>query len=129
MKKIPFFLVMLLATLLAAAQNNLLTQTVKGTVTDEQSGNVLGNVTIVLEGVKPAIACISDSLGNFKLHHVPIGRQSIRISLTGYEEAFVQNIEVTSTKEVVLEIQLKERIKKLNEVVVTAGRQKSRAVN
>jgi len=129
MKKTPFFLVMLLATLLAAAQNNLLTQTVKGTVTDEQSGNVLGDVTIVLEGIKPVIACISDSLGNFKLHHVPIGRQSFRISFTGYEEAFVQNIEVTSTKEVVLEIHLKERIKKLNEVVVTAGRQKSLALN
>ena len=129
MKKILFSFVYVMASLLMAAQNNGLTQTIKGVVTDGQSGNTLVNVTIVLEGTRPTIACISDSLGNFKLLQVPIGRQTIRVSMAGYEEAVVENIEVTSSKEVVLEIQVKEKIKKLEEVVVTAGKQKSRALN
>jgi CarboxypepD_reg-like domain/TonB-dependent Receptor Plug Domain len=129
MKKTIFAAVLILVSLLINAQHNYFSQTIKGTVIDEQSGNVLGNVTIMLEGVSPSIACISDSAGNFKLQHVPIGRQAIRISFMGYEEAFVQNIEVTSSKEIVLEIRLKERIKKLAEVVISANKQKSRALN
>ena len=129
MKKAIFAAVLMLVSLLITAQHNYLTQTIKGTVIDEQSGNVLGNVTLLLEGVSPVIGCISDSAGNFKLQDVPIGRQAIRASFMGYEDAFVQNIEVTSSKEVVLEIRLKERIKKLEEVVVSASRQKSRALN
>ena len=120
---------MMLVSLLAAAQGNYLTQTIKGVVTDEQSGNVLGNVTVRLEALTPANTVISDSSGNFRLQHVPVGRQTIRVSFVGYEEAIVQNIEVTSSKEVVLEIRLKERVKKLEEVVVTANKQKSRALN
>ena len=74
-------------------------------------------------------ADITDSSGSFKLKNVPIGRQTLRVSLIGYEEAVIRNIEVTSSKEVVLEIRMKERIKKLEEVVVRAGRQKNRALN
>lgn len=122
-------LVVMAGALLAAAQNNTLTQTVRGIVTDEQSGNTLSDVTVVLEGANPVIAGISDVKGSFRLQQVPIGRQTIRVSLIGYEEALVQNIEVTSSKEVVLEIKLKEKIKKLEEVVVTANKQKHRALN
>ncbi len=116
-------------SLLTAAQINTLTQTVRGIVTDEQSGNILSSVTVMLEGAHPSIAGISDEKGSFRLQLVPIGRQTIWVSLIGYEDAIVQNIEVTSSKEVVLEIKLKEKIKKLDEVVVTANKQKHRALN
>ncbi len=122
-------LAVMAGALLAAAQNNTLTQTVRGIVTDEQSGNILSDVTVMLDGANTAIAGISDAKGNFRLLQVPIGRQTIRVSLIGYEEALVQNIEVTSSKEVVLEIKLKEKIKRLEEVVVTANKQKHRALN
>ena len=130
MKKAIFFSVMMLASLLIAGQNSYFTQTVKGIIIDEQSGNVLANVTVLIEGITPAIAAISDSSGSFKLRKVPIGRQTIRVSCIGYEEVIVKNIEVTSSKEVVLEIRMKETIKKLEEVVVTGTRQKKhRALN
>ncbi|HEY6505287.1 MAG TPA: carboxypeptidase-like regulatory domain-containing protein, partial [Chitinophagaceae bacterium] len=93
-----------------------------------QSGNVLGNATVLVEGYN-STAGITDSLGNFRIKNVPIGRQTIKVSLVGYEEAFIRNIEVTSSKEVVLEIRLKERIKKLEEVIVRSGKQKNRALN
>ncbi|MEP7373016.1 MAG: TonB-dependent receptor [Chitinophagaceae bacterium] len=128
MKKNVSLIGMLLASFIISAQNISLTQTVKGTIIDEQSANIIGNATVMLEG-NSSKASISDSLGNFKLQHVPIGRQTLRVTLIGYDETFVRNIEVTSSKEVVLEIRLKERIKKLEEVVVRAGKQKNRALN
>jgi CarboxypepD_reg-like domain len=113
---------------LGFAQDVALKQTIKGTIIDEQSGNVLSNVTVIVEGIA-ASGDISDSLGNFKLRNIPIGRQTIRASLAGYEEAIIRNIEVTSSKEVVVEIRLKELVKKLEEVVIKAGKQKNKPLN
>ncbi len=129
MKNWFLFSAMVLSSLLTTAQDAYLTQTIKGTVIDEQSGHTLSEVTVLVDAVNPAIGSITDAAGNFKLYKVPVGRQAIRVSLIGYEDAFVQNIEVTSTKEVVLEIRLKEKIKKLDEVIITAGKQKNRALN
>jgi hypothetical protein len=116
---------LLSAAFISNAQDIYLKQVVKGTVIDEQSGNVLSNATVIGEGT----GTVTDSLGSFKLKNIPIGRQTIRVTLAGYEEAVISNIEVTSSKEVVLEIKMKERIRKLDEVVIRAGKQKNRALN
>ncbi len=129
MKRIIFFSIAVLTVCVSAAQQIHLTQTIKGIVTDEQSGHPLGNVTVAIEDVRPLIAGMSDTTGGFKLKNVPIGRQTLRISFIGYEDVVLRNIEVTSSREVVLEVRLKEKIQKLDEVVVTAGRQKNRAIN
>ncbi|MFI5130441.1 MAG: carboxypeptidase regulatory-like domain-containing protein [Chitinophagales bacterium] len=125
MKKIVFILMTLFVASINNAQDIYLSQTIKGTVIDEQSGNVLSNATVTIEKA----GTITDSLGNFKLRNIPIGRQVIRVTLIGYEEAVLSNIEVTSSKEVVLEIRLKELVKKLDEVVVRSGKQKNKALN
>jgi hypothetical protein len=129
MKGFTFFVLLILTSVLTYAQNNLFTQTIKGNVIDEQSGNILPGATVLVDGLKTRIIYISDSTGNFKLQNVPIGRQTLKISLIGYEDALLQNIEVTSSKEVVVEIRLKEKIKLLTDVVVISGKQKNRAIN
>ncbi len=129
MKKILFLTGILVLTLFVKAQTVSLSQTIKGTIVDEQSGNVLPQATVVLEGMIGTKMVISDSLGNFKLKNVPVGRQTVKVTLIGYEEAILRNIEVTSSKEVVLEVRVRERIKKMDEVVLKAGKQKSRALN
>ena len=58
-----------------------------------------------------------------------VGRQSIRITLIGYEEAIVRNIEVTSSKEVIIEIKLKEKVTRMEEVTVKTGKSKTKALN
>jgi CarboxypepD_reg-like domain len=128
MKKFVFFITILFSINILSAQDATFTQTVKGTVIDEQSGNILSNVTVITEGLASS-GDITDSLGNFRLKKVPIGRQTIRASLMGYEETVIRNIEITSSKEVVLEIRLKELIKKLDEVVIRSGKQKNKALN
>ncbi|MEQ1676319.1 MAG: TonB-dependent receptor [Chitinophagaceae bacterium] len=128
MRKIVFLLGIVLLPFIMLAQNVSLSQTIKGTIVDEQSGNILANATVMLEGSNSKTG-ISDSLGIFKLKNVPLGRQTIRITLIGYEEAIIRNIEVTSSKEVVLEVKVKEKIKKLDEVVLKSGRGKGKALN
>ena len=129
MKKIVLLIITVFASTTIFSQGISLTQVIKGTIVDEQSGSVLHNASVILEGGNNPKTDISDSSGNFKLKNVPVGRQTIRITLIGYEEAVVRNIEVTSSKEVVLEIRLREKIKKLDEVVIKAGKQKSKAIN
>lgn len=126
MKKLFTLLITTMAVLTATAQNNTLTQTIKGTVTDDQSGNVLSGVTVTVEGVQPSV---TDASGIFYLHKVPLGRQTVMASMVGYEAVVIGNIEVTSSREVVLEIKLKEKIKKLDEVIVTGGKSKLKALN
>jgi hypothetical protein len=128
MKKLNFLILMVLITHIITAQSISLKQTIKGTIIDEQSGNVLYNAAVIIEGISTS-GDITDSSGNFKLKNIPIGRQTIKVTLIGYEEAIIRNIEVTSSKEVVLEIRLRERIKKLDEVIVRSGKQKSKALN
>ena len=127
MKNLFVLLVALVSSFIASAQNNPITQTIRGTIVDHQSGNTLKAATIVLVNSNSNIA-VSDSTGAFKLTSVPIGRQNLKITLVGYEDASVQNIEVTSTKEVLLDISLHEKVSVLKEVVVNSGK-KNRAIN
>lgn len=127
MKKMLILVTAFFSVLFLQAQDAVYMQTIKGTIIDEQSGNVLGNATITVDGYGKAV--VADSLGFFKLRNIPVGRHTVRVSLVGYEEAVLRNIEVTSSKEVVLEIKLKERILKLEEVTVKAGKQKGEALN
>ena len=128
-KRMLFFSILFFTISGLSAQQNSFTQTIKGTVLDEQSGHTLTGVTVQLEGGASAIAASTDSLGNFSLKQVPVGRQNIKVTMVGFEDAFVANIEVTSSKEVVVEIKLKERIKKLTDVVVRGGKSKFKALN
>jgi len=110
MKNLFVLLIALSVSSWLSAQNNPITQTIRGTVFDHQSGNTLKAATIQLVNSKNN-STVSDSTGAFKLTNVPIGRQNLKITLIGYEDASVQNIEVTSTKEVLLDISLHEKVR------------------
>jgi hypothetical protein len=129
MKKTFLLLVMLISHYWLTAQTGALTQTIKGVVTDFQSGSVLKNVTITIETMNPAALTQTNEVGLYHIKNVPVGRHTVRAGMVGYEEAVLRNIEVTSSKEVVVDIQLRERVKKLDEVTVKGGRNKSRALN
>ncbi|MFZ4059009.1 MAG: TonB-dependent receptor [Ferruginibacter sp.] len=111
------------------AQNAGLTQIVKGEIVDEQSGHFIAQASIVTENLDKNVHAIANEKGWFKLDKIPVGRQQFRISSAGYEDLVLYNIEITSSKEVVLEIKLKEKVKKLDEVVLRAGKSKNKAIN
>ena len=129
MKRYLFFSVLLLVAMLNHAQEIRFTQVVKGIVLDEQSNHPIAGVTVIQEGVNKPPGTVTDSTGFFRLQKIPVGRQTIRFSAIGYEDAVLRNIEVTSSHEVVLELKLKENFKRLDNVILQGGKSKVRALN
>ncbi|MEP3209004.1 MAG: TonB-dependent receptor [Maribacter sp.] len=124
MKKIVFALIILYNCALFA-QNG----TIKGIVLDKQSEAPLEGATIELLYALEATGVITDFDGNFVLKDIPVGRQVIRISYIGYETYTIPNIEVTSGKDVFLNIGLTESFNQLDEVVLTTNTHKDKPLN
>ena len=97
-----------------------ITQTIRGTVIDEQTKITIPGVTLVLLNSAPVNGAVTDVSGDFVLKNVPLNRQSIKISYIGYENITLNNLIVTSGKELFLEIELTEEVTKVEEIVVTA---------
>ena len=119
MKKFLFFVLIMLQFQLYSQQ---ITQTVRGIVTDADSKQTLEGVAVVLSG-NPIISSTSDDKGNFKLLNIPVGRQAFQFTLLGYNTRTVNNIEVTSGKEVILNIELTEKVYETKAVEITATKQ------
>lgn len=64
------------------------------------------------------MGAITDSLGHFMIKNVPVGRHDIQASFVGYESSVFKEVLVTSSKEVFLNIPMKEAIQELSEVTV-----------
>ncbi len=96
-------------------------QTIRGTVLDAGAkAPVIGAAVVVLN--QPGLGATTDANGRFRLPGVPLGRAQLRVSSVGYEDLLVKEITVNAGKEAVLELQLTERLTKLDEVQVTYRR-------
>ncbi len=126
MKKFLIFAIAFFSYTLAFAQSSSFTQIIKGIVIDEQSGSILAVATVAADNGNTTL---TDEKGSFKLTNIAVGRQNIKVTALGYEDAYITNIEVTSSKEVVLEIKLKEKVKKLDDVLIKSSKSKSKALN
>jgi len=106
-----------------------LTQVVKGTVFDKESEVPLEFANVVIIGSSPQIGVMTDSKGCFKINGAPIGRYNIQVSFIGYEPTIIPEILITSGKEVVLNIGLKQSLNQIEEVKVEAYSRKDKPVN
>ena len=93
-------------------QTNQTTQTVRGQVCDVASGEPMIGVTITVEN-GTTLATISDTEGNFVINDVPVGRHSVRATFIGYEPVLLKEQLVTSGKELVLTLKMRESISEL----------------
>lgn len=105
-----------------------LTQNIRGTVTDKASGIPIAYATIQLEDT-PDRGTITDSIGNFVLKGISLGRHNVKATFIGYEPSLVREVLVSSAKEVFLEIAMTENAQELNEVVVHPQVNKEQALN
>ena len=121
-----FFKLFLTFIFLQLAVKAQTTQVVTGYVYDEASRTPLAGVVVVqmTNGITGA-GTASDTAGNFRLT-VPIGRQSFRLSYTGYESRMVNDVVVTAGKEVNLNVSMQEALHKLNEVTVVYNKAKDK---
>ena len=97
-----------------------ITQTVRGSVIDRYSETTLPQAKIFLFGTTDSLRQLSDFDGNFRFENVPVGRYTVIATMIGYENTVLSNLELTSSKELILEIKLTEEVLDLDEVTVKA---------
>jgi hypothetical protein len=106
-----------------------LTQTIRGEVLDSESKVPLWGANIIIIGSEPLLGASTDEKGKFKIQNVPIGRQNLKISYLGYEDAYLNEILVSTGKEIILQIPLTEKLTSTEAVVITAESDKNEALN
>jgi hypothetical protein len=106
-----------------------LTQTVKGSVTDQTTREALVGAHIILVGSDPIKGTTVGLDGTYNLADVPVGRQSLEFRMVGYQPLLVTEILVTSGKEVIQNIALKQEATVLDEIVVSYQAASDQALN
>jgi hypothetical protein len=104
-------------------------QTIRGRITDAQTTLPLPGASIELLDTEPPKGTISDNDGYFELKNVPVGRVSLRFGFVGYHSRIMRNVQLQSGKELVLNIELEERLIETNEVTIVAQRDKTKPGN
>jgi hypothetical protein len=118
MRQILIGFILIIASGFTTAQP--LTQTIRGTVTETETQYPLIGATVLLLDSSRLTGVVTDVEGRFRLEGVPIGRQSLKISFVGYDDVVITNMIVTSAKEVVLNVAMKESATRLEEITVTS---------
>jgi hypothetical protein len=127
--KIRIFFTFLILLTTQTAFSQVITQTIKGEVTDIESKTPLIGATIVVLGTNPLLGIITDLDGNFKIKNVPVGRYNIQFNYMGYDPSIVSEILVSSGKENVINIGLKQSVNHVDEVKVKAHSNKDKPLN
>lgn len=104
------------------------TQTVRGIVLDSKTNAPIEFATVRIMNVG-SLGSTTDSLGRFRIDNVPVGRCNIQTSYVGYNANIFNEIPVTSSKEVYMEITLDENIHSLAEVIIQPEIKKDKPLN
>jgi len=98
------------------------TQTIKGTVSDEKTGEKLPFVSIFLNNT--SISAETNLEGSYQLKNIPIGVYSLVVRMTGYKP-YTYKLTVQKGTNVVLDVKLSEDEKLLEEIKITSKRDKT----
>lgn len=119
----------IMSLFLPLTQAQTLTQTIRGRVIDTDSKMPLIGVTLYIESSNPVIGTVTDPDGYFSFVPLPVGRYNIAVNYIGYETKIIPNVLLGAGKEVILNFELTESVKQLDEVVVTARKNKGEPLN
>jgi len=114
-------LFLLFLILLPVSLFGQLTQTIRGQVIDRYSEEIIPGARVYVFGEEDSLRQIADIEGVFRFENVPVGRYTVVSTMTGYEDAVMMNLELITSKEMVLEIKLTEKVQDVNEVIVKAN--------
>ena len=110
MKNILFVLIALIISVNIFAQEKKYTQTVRGVVIDADTEIPLPGVNVIIVDSDPVVGTVTDISGEFKLENISVGRQTIKATYVGYKPAIISNILLSTGKEVVLNISIKQSV-------------------
>ncbi len=127
MKRVGFIL--LFFALTSSAYAEVVTQTVRGTVIDKQTRVTLPGANVILTHIEPFRGTSTDENGNFRFEKIEVGRVSLRVTYVGYNDVVLNNINLQSGKELVLNIYMDEMVVSVGEVVITHTVDKTVSLN
>ena len=116
---------LIILALLAVCLAPLSAQTIKGTLTDNETGEAIPFATVSLDGTRHAIP--SDINGFFIINKIHEGTYILKIHLTGYED-YSDSITVAKGQTVVRNISLKPTSQLLSTVTVSDNRIEERKI-
>ncbi len=119
MKLIAFNLLFLLP-FFATTQ---VTQTIRGVVIDRYSEETIPGAKIFLLGTNDTLRQLSDFDGFFRFEDRPVGRYTLIATYPQYEDVVLSNLELISSKELVLEIKMTEKVVRIDEVTVNGNKE------
>lgn len=114
------FLTMVLIIFVSLAHNLLAGTTGKiaGRVTDQESGEALMGVNVVVDGT--TLGAATDIEGYYTINNIPPGTYTINASAVGYQKRQVVNVKVSADFTTRLDIQISSSTTTLSTVVITA---------
>ncbi len=102
---------------------------IKGRVVDKDTKTPLIGVNIYVMGTEPFIGTDSDENGYFEIKELPIGRYDFQVQYLGYEPLFIRQVLNSSGKEKFLNVELRESIVSIPEIIVKAKLDHSNPLN
>ena len=127
MRFVAVLIFLLFLSFIGFSQNYV--QTVRGSLTDKDSNAPLWGASVVVVNSSPLIGALTDSAGNFKLINVPVGRHTLKITFIGYEDIVLPELLVSTGKETVLNLEMKEKVNSMKTVTINADKIKDKALN
>ncbi|MFI5150851.1 MAG: carboxypeptidase regulatory-like domain-containing protein [Bacteroidia bacterium] len=127
MKRCLAFFLFLLAGVSMYSQT--FTQTIRGTIQDADSKASLPGATVVILNLDTVKGGVSDGEGHFRIANIPVGRRAVRVTYIGYEDVFINNLVVTTGKEIVLTIEMHEHVIQGKEVQIIGEKDKTKPNN
>lgn len=115
--------------LIVKVQPPTIFQTVRGTVVEAETNQPIPGANVVIINSEPLLGASTDVYGRFKIENVPVGRQAVKGTFSGYRPFYMDNLSVDAGKETVLKIRLSESVTELETIVVTAEIDKARPIN
>lgn len=121
-------LLSLLMVLSVNAQAQL-SQTVRGNVVDAASNTPLVGAQIALYNESTSLGGLTDDDGDYRIENVPVGRYDVVCTYVGYEDKSLYQIEVTSSKQVILNFYMNESIQQIQTTTLNFKRDKRKTQN
>lgn len=103
------------------AQEEVITQVVRGKLVDEESGfQVIGATVCLFKGQEQVKCTSADAEGKFRLEGIPIGTYQMHFSAIGYKPQNLPEVHVISGQQTVLNLKMAESVAELEAFEVTA---------
>lgn len=120
---IPSFILLSFSSIQPINAQEVNRQTIRGTIIDKNSRLPIEAAEIFLEENKSidesdSYGNISDENGKFRVEDVPVGRYRVEFHYLGYESIIMNDIVVTSGREVILDVEMESTSQTLSEVTI-----------